>query len=94
MIFMHTTGPFWSQATAADPEGLGRLIRDHGKLLAPFVKTNNSQSAEHEVGAVLALWKASPVASALNPRLGATPRGSDSDYNKQKTTHASGYFLT
>ncbi len=57
-IFMHTTGPFWSQAPAVDPDGLGRLIREDGKLLVPFIKTNNSQWAEQEIGAVLALWKA------------------------------------
>ncbi|MCP5111314.1 MAG: hypothetical protein GY953_10820, partial [bacterium] len=56
-IFMHTTGAFWSQGPAADPDGLGDLIRKHGKLLVPFVKTNNSQSADQEIGAALALWK-------------------------------------
>ena len=38
---------------------------------------------------------ASPVvASALGIRLDATPRGQISDYNKEKRTHASGYFPT
>lgn len=56
-IFMHTAGPFWSQGPSADPDGLGGLIRRYGKLLVPFIKTNNSQTAEQEIGAVLALWK-------------------------------------
>ncbi len=60
-IFMHTTGSYWSQGLAVDPEGLGRLVREHGQALVPFVKTNNSQSAEQEVGAALALWKAGYV---------------------------------
>ena len=34
------------------------------------------------------------VASALDLRSGATPHGSISDYNKEKKTRASGYFLT
>ena len=37
---------------------------------------------------------ASPVASALDLRSGATPCGSTSRYDKEENVHALGYFLT
>ncbi|NIA14648.1 MAG: hypothetical protein GWP08_11260 [Nitrospiraceae bacterium] len=60
-LFLHSTGPYWSRALAADPELLGEAVKRYGQAIVPIIKLNNSQAAEYELGACLALWKAGHI---------------------------------